>query len=222
MFQDEACKVLVWTSLAFSACVYYHTVALAVDRVVAILAPFWHRALNKVPTARRISVAISLGAFVLTSAELPFRRMDDELKVCAYEPSPPPLYFKIYIMSVMSYVPIIMLLFSNVIFIWALKQRRARRASSQNTTARAIQRHSNETSFTVMIIVTTCAFIALQFISFALFTESASRKPLNDGSADFFRTLARFPIVLNSSLNVVFYSSSKMFRKALRICMMRK
>ncbi len=225
ILQDGACRILVWISLALSACVHHHTTALAVDRVVAILAPFWHRNLNKAVTAKRISLTISVAAFILTSAEMPFREMDEKLKICVYNPSPPPLYFTIYMLSAISYVPIVLLLFSNCIFIWALKERPSKNPSSSNTeaaNAREMQRRSNERNYTLMIIATTCAFIGFQFLSFGLFTESASRNKLGDGSAAFFRTLARLPIILNSSLNVAFYSSNPMFRKALKTSLKRK
>ncbi len=196
--------------------VYHHTVALAVDRVLAILAPFWHRNLNKSEIAKRISVAISISAVVLTVAETPFRKFDREINICVYNPSPPPLYFSIYILSVMLYIPIIILLFSNGIFVWALKRRRGKTVDKGKT--RENQRRSNDTNYILMLLVTTCAFIVFQFVSFGLYNESArrNRMGLADGSASFFVAMGRLPIILNSSLNIVFYSSSPMFRKALK------
>ena len=114
-----------------------------------------------------------------------------------------------------------MLLFSNVVFEWALKTRPERKQSEPNSELRRNSENNglqNEKNYILMLKVTTCAFVLLQFMSFALYSEAVRRNGLGlkDGSGGFFWALARLPSIVNSSLNVVFYSSSAMFRKALK------
>ena len=211
-----------WLTVAVPASVYYHTVALAVDRVVAILAPIRHRNLNKLTTARRMSLVNTLGAFTLTTVEFPFRVMDTQRNKCAYSMNPLPVYFSVYLTSILFLFPLLTLLISNAVFVRALKKRSTGRATTPSmdpaANAREAQRRSNERNYIRMMVVTTCAFILLRILTIGLFNEAArrSRLRLQDGSPQFVRTVARFPTIFISSLNVVFYSSSPMFRTALK------
>ncbi len=215
------CKVLLWLSLALTSGVHYHTVVMAVDRAVAILVPFWHRTLNKSVTARRVSSITSVGSFIASLVVIPYSEWNATIAKCSYKPNSPPFYILIYILVVVSLFPIVVIIISNIVFAWALIKRPPRARGTANTEAarvREMERRRNNANYVIMMLVTTCSFVILQLVGFVLDVEAARRieMQLEDGSVEFFRALARVPIILNSSLNIVFYSSTSMFRKALR------
>ncbi len=133
------CKVFAWLTVAVPAGVYYRIVALAVDRVVAILAPIW----NKLTTARRMSL--------MNTVEFSFRVMDTQRNKCAYSKNPVPVYFSVYVTSILFLFPLLAL------FVRALKKRSSGRATTPNMDAAANTREAQRR----MMIVTTCAFILL-------------------------------------------------------------
>ncbi len=209
----------MWVSLSLSTAVYYHTVALAVDRVVAILAPFWHRSLNKALTARRISLVTSIGAFLLTAVAIPITQWNQETKSCSYKPNSPPYYISVYMLIVLVIIPMVLLVFANAVFMWALKKRPSAGQNINSTEAgrsREKERRKNDNNYVLMMVVTTCAFIVLRLCGLGFEVEAVRRSGLNNGGGEFFWALGRLCIILNSSLNLIFYSSSEMFRKALR------
>ena len=194
---------------------------MAVDRVLAILAPFWHRALNKAVVARRIGIFISIAALPHALFTTPITGWRATTNTCSFQESILAFYLSIYMLVVMSLIPMAVTILSNVIFAWALKKRPMRGPANNTRTdtgrVRERERRTNDSNYIIIIAATTCCFILLQFLTFGFEIESARRvaSGLEDGSDQFFLTLSRLPIVLNSSMNVVFYSSSSMFRKAL-------
>ncbi len=219
--QDEVCKLLLWMSLSFSAAVNLFTVALALDRVIAVLFPFWHRELNKLRAARRTALCVTAVILAIPISEVPARQFDHVTSTCSFKEGHPAAAILAFLVVIMFVFPLGTLILSNIIFVWALKKRTSRqpnRNPSSNNVERENQRRKNEMNYIVMMLVTTCCFIVLQVASRALFFESSRRElsGLDDASSHFFASIGRLLLIANSSFNIFFYSTTSMFRKAFK------
>ena len=83
------CKLFHYHSWASSVCSNYHIVAMAVDRVVALKAPFWHREHSSKHLARKISLACSLFCYALVTPNLYFFGTDNLQVTNMNVPGPP-------------------------------------------------------------------------------------------------------------------------------------
>ncbi len=221
LLEDEACKVLLWLSTWFTLSAYYHILALAVDRVVAILAPFWHRSLNKRKVARAISATVTVAACLFTLPDIPLIVMSEATTSCGYDRARRTENHVLYQFVLLVYTPIGVLTVSNVVFIWALILRaRKRRSTNQTDTTnreRENERSANERNYIAMLLAATCSFVVFQLLSvFSLrYARSLALQGVKDGRVELFRNLGRLASILKSSVNILFYSSNAMFRKAL-------
>ena len=197
------CQVLFWMSLYFSTVAQEFTVALAVGRVVSILAPFWHRNLDKAVTARCFAWTILIVLLFLPLPEIFAREFKKDHMTCGYKTGEPSALITVYSIGTKFLLSVSVLVFSNFV------TESAESAASQNSDK---QRLSNETNLILMMIETTCSFIILLLAFIATRRVGAL---FGEASDVFFRSLGRVPLILNNSLNVLFYSSTPMFRKAL-------
>ncbi len=199
-------------SLCFTVGAQQFTVALAVDRVVSILVPFWHRNLNKARAATRIGVTISVAQMFLPLPEIAFRVFDQDTKSCDYKGGRMPTFSAVFSMVTRFILPVGLMIFSNIVFVWALKNRQRKNRQREGRQGQESQKRSNETNFILMMLISTCSFLALLMFFLATIRMSIVYE---NAISDFFRSLGRVSLILNSSLNVVYYSSTKMFRNAL-------
>ena len=145
--------------MSFSAAVNLYTVALAVDRVLALLIPFWHRDLNKAKLAGRLSVAITTAALAIPLSEIQVRVYDPSTSTCSFKPGHPTFGVVVFLIAIMFVFPIGALVISNIIFVWALRKRvkpsQPNQTLSDVARSQENQRRHNEDNFVLMLLVTT-------------------------------------------------------------------
>ncbi len=194
----------------------YHVLILSLDRVLAILLPFRYRALNYPRVSRYASLGVTVATSVLTSPILLVVDVDPYINLCATLRGEQFMDYHRLVVHVG--FPALVLIGSNIIFIWALIKRRERNKSGKRrreTSSKATV-EAGEADYIRMLILTSVSFLLLLLTSTIL--VNVAERFISAGSyklAQLMWACAKIPYAANNSLNFGFYYiSGPMFREA--------
>ena len=186
------------------------------DRVLAIKRPFIYKEYSSKKVASIIAaIAVSV-SYVIMMPALFFNRVDENGRCAVYRGRYPIIHDVYTLVSEYIFVFAILLgviVASNVIFIRELKSRPKMGSSSQQERKKQTQR-----SYVMMLLALSCSFSILSLITtigmsagIFLYLGGEAQK------AEFATTLSTFSVVVNNSVNLLFYyMSGDMFKEALR------
>ena len=197
----------------------HHVVAIALDRVLAIIVPIWHRTHSNPKIARVLSFVITLYSYISCMGTLYYFGKKTEQDVCDVQQIRFSEYSSLYV-SILLYgyflgAPFATLLISNGVFVWALRNRTHASTSVSNEQSRA--KAQNERNYILMLLVLTGSYLVLSLTNTILqmIAINVSSKDLDKKT--FFAVTLEVPVIANNSLNFLFYfASGRMFRNAYR------
>ena len=196
---------------------------MALDRVLAISAPFWHKNHSSPTNARRVSVTIALFCYVIDLGLLYIfgtTNTDGEKRCEIQEEANEQLslfYTSVRIYFVAFSAPFVTLLVSNVVFVYSLR-RRFSSSQSRPETDQSRAKWKNERNYILMLLILTCSYLILSstnaILQMVLIGQS---EKWNSAQKSFFEVALEVPVILNNSLNFFFYFiSGQMFRNAFK------
>ncbi len=199
---------------------------MAVDRVLAIILPFWHRNHSSPAIARGVSITISLYCYLLATPVLYMFALDPEKDRCLVRDTP---YDRVLSMFSWTYnyvfffgVPFAILGCSNVVFIYSLKKRssgvRKTASGAQGVSEQARKKAQNERNYVVMLLILTSTYTVLSMsVAIINYVSITQLEDIPPDASIFFKGLTQIPPNVNSSLNFLFYYfSGPMFRVAFK------
>ena len=197
------------------------------DRLVAIKFPFVHRNNSSIKVAMIIGSGCVCFAYFISLPVLYFFDLnDDELCVMLAQNVPTLLdYYSVISNHIFFFgLPFSLIVFANIFFIRELQHRKSAMRKSAGTTAgndeQAKRKLRAEKSYIVMLMFLTGSFLVFS-LSVAVFNLLGIQIALNDEytqeQANFFAVMAENCMIMNNSLNFLFYfMSGEMFRTALK------
>ncbi len=209
----------------------YLVLALAVDRVLAIVRPFWHRQLKFSLFARKIVLGIVSAAIVIALPSLYIAQPNESDTTCARRRSVPVI--AVVQTAIVILIPAAALIGSNVMFVRRLARRKksktvargpvksAARLASHMVTTQKSKKFANEQNYLKLLLLTTCSYLSLSLATVALsrigWLYYSQQHEQDDESKEALWDLVNVPVVVNSSVNFIFYyASGPMFREAVK------
>ncbi len=229
------CRTFIWTGTILYISSVYLVVALALDRVMAILRPFWYRNKNYPTVGRRITLAIVIASALISSPILFTVQPNEGDLNCARRRRISAVTISQII--VVFFIPAAVLTLSNFIFVLRLLKRRKGRRPGQKAvseilrstespmTSRLSLRAANEQNYVKMLLATSCSYLLLMFtaISLSFFGLNYAQVQGKRQLGQTLWSLSIVPAMLNNSVNFCFYYlSGPMFREACKKVLSRK
>ena len=231
------CKLYHWQIHASGFISAYLVSTLALDRVIAIKYPIWHRNHASRNLVNKLAGYIVIFSYVFNSAVLYFFNLDKTTGNSKLQGDLNPLIRKIYsgISSLIYFtVPIFFLVYANIVFITTLINRKkirnasnAQKFQSKEKAHFEKERSDSERSYVLMLIwlsVTfTITFFFTTLMNLAILRLSSSKIQPDIISLEVLRNCLAVLVAWNNSLNFVFYwLSGAMFRRALKKAILKK
>ncbi len=222
------CRVFVWIGTIAYISAAYLVVALALDRVMAILRPFWYRRSNFPKIGRRITLVITVTSAFISMPNLFTVEPTEGDSNCGRRRRI--AVVTISQMIIVFLIPAAILILSNIIFISRLFKRRkklpaqrnvkkSRTSNESEAPTRMGPRLANEQNYVKMLLATSCSYLVLMFSTIALNIVGLNYSQLKEKRqlGQTLWSLATLPTILNNSINFCFYySSGPMFREAFK------
>ncbi|XP_075254529.1 uncharacterized protein LOC142345948 [Convolutriloba macropyga] len=235
-FTRVGCKLFYWHSWASSITASYHIVAMAVDRVLAIKAPFWHREHSSAKLVNKVTVFIAFFFYLFTLPVLYFYDIvPKEDSKCLADWDNYPKFFGYYGMAtnyaVFSGIPFVILLGANWVFISALinkpsvEKPKAENGNQRNVTEartkvkrRDDRKERNKRSYVIMLMFLTGSYLVFSATTAANnITAIQSFGKVSADQSAFRMIITEITLILNNSVNFLFYfMSGSVFRSAFK------
>ncbi len=214
---------MFWHSSAIACTATYMVLTLAVDRVVAINFAVWHRSVRFSRVTKMLCFAMTSASFAQSTSLLFTTGLGPNCSVCTTVKHADLIAIQGALVYVL--VPAATLITSNVVFVRALKRRRAHFRPNENSSSpktrlaaqRRAKRAENERNYIRMLMWASCSYLTLMVLSIFLynFGISLSKSPLYFETGQLVVALGQLFLVMNNSVNFCFYySSGPMFREA--------
>ena len=146
------CKTLYYHSYGSTINASWHLAAVAIDRAVSLLFPLWHRARDMTAHSRQVSMSITIFVYFCVLPNFKYFYIKDDVCTLHYEDSQAAtMYFNVLMWGFFVGSPFAVILFSNVIFIFKLLQRKRQKyRRRRRLLQRQNQTDNNDVSVRVM------------------------------------------------------------------------
>ncbi len=217
------CRFFVWSLATSFVGAAYLILALAVDRVLALVRPFWYRQLKFLKFARKTFIAVVAVSSIVAVSTL-WTAEASQTRPCKCSCQRESSALTIVQTFLVTVVPMVILTASNGIFIKRLLLRRkskppAKFSRDADIGAKIKKKNSKERNYLKILLITSCSYMGLMFATAALSRVGLyfSQWEQTQNLAEFLWTLMSLPLVLNNSVNFGFYClSGPMFRSAVK------
>ena len=221
-FQEILCYMFNMFSWSTNAGATYTVIAMALNRVVAIKAPFWYNNNVSSTTAHKISLAVLIFAGAMGSQALAFYRLD-KTRGCTWFSSLNAAFVMAFVnTAVFFFIPIVVLVVSDLIFVRGLAERTSKSLSSgargaptkdAATLERERQKESRAREYTIFLICLTISYLVC-YLGVGIFSSMAG---WGAAYGDLLRVISKLFVIVNNSKNFIFYyMSGDAFRSAFK------